>query len=421
MLYKLLPGTKQLIHYNPSYLSGDITAGTVVALLLIPQSMAYAMIAGVPIALGLYAAIFPLLIYALFGSSRYLSVGPVSIVSLLAFSSISSIAKPNSPLFLELIIFLGLIVGVIHLVMGLIRLGSLFDYVSPAVISGFTSAAAIIIALNQVKSILGVSLPSFHSLIGYISDIFHKLPKANAYTISLGLGSLLLLFVMKRKFPASVGPFFVIIVSIMIVYYFQLDRNGVEIVGEIPQGLPNFSISIPTLDTLQSLLPVAFMIACISFAESYAIAKALANKEKEHLDSNQELIGLGMGNITSAFVGSIPVAGAISRTAVNHQSGAKSNLSLIVTALLMLIALLYLTPLLYYLPNATLAAIIITAVSSLINFKQFTQYLEQSPLDFLTFLTTFLTTLTINIFIGLVTGIVLSLLLSVMKRIGWRS
>ncbi|WP_449355454.1 SulP family inorganic anion transporter [Virgibacillus natechei] len=416
MLYTLFPGLKLLVHYNKSNLTGDVTAGMIVAVLLIPQSMAYAIIAGVPVSLGLFAATFPLIIYAFVGGSKYLSVGPVSIVSLLAFSAISGIVQADSSQFLELMIILSLLVGTIQLILGFVKVGSFFDYVSYAVIHGFISAAAIIIALNQVKSIMGVSLPNYENLISYGRKIMNHLPEANIYTVAIAFGSIFLLLVIKKRAPAIPGAFIVIIASVMIVDYFDLDKKDVAIVGSIPQALPTFSFHIPTVDIMLVLFPVAFMIAFISFVESYAVAKQLAHKDNDPLDPNQELRGLGLANLTSSFVGSIPVAGAISRTAVNHQSGAKTNLSLLVTALFMLLAILYLTPLFYYLPKATLAAIIIIAVSGLINFKQLIYYLKTKISDAIIFLTTFIATLMIDIFLGLIIGISLSIVITLIRN-----
>lgn len=409
-----MPGLKKLIQYDRSNLSGDITSGMIVAFLLIPQSIAYAIIVGVPLHMGLFAGTFPLIIYAIFGGSNYLSVGPVSIISLLAFSGISGIVPPNTTHFFQLIILLTLSAGIIQILLGIIKFGSFFDYISPAIISGFTSAAAVIIALNQVKSITGTSLASYQNIISYTYNFIHHLPLANPYTVGVGIGSLLLLLIIKKKFLS--GPFLVIVTSIIIVDYFDLNKKGVEIVGEIPQVGMGLSLQIPTVSTFITLFPIALMIGFISFFESYAVAKTLATKENDQLNPNQELLGLGLANITSSIVGAIPVAGAISRTAVNHQSGAKSNLSLIITALFMLLATLYLTPLFYYLPKATLAAIIIIAVSNLINIKHIPYYFKNSPLDAVILLVTFTATLTIDIFTGLIIGIFLSLLINLMKR-----
>ncbi|MEW9674891.1 SulP family inorganic anion transporter [Lentibacillus sp. L22] len=415
MIFKIMPGLKQLVHYHLSYLPNDLTAGMVVAFLLIPQSMAYAVIAGVPVVFGLFAAIFPVLIYALFGNSRYLSVGPVSIASLLAFTGIAALVKPHSSHFFTLIILLTLIVGVVQLMLSLIKFGSFFDYISPAVISGFTSAAAVIIAITQIPAIMGVSLASFQNIADYLLEITYHLHQVNIFTVILGFSSLWLLIILKTKFHTSLGPLIVIVASIIIVYFFHLEQRGVQIIGGIPRGLPSISLQLPTFDTFLSLLPIAFMIGFISFAESYSVAKTLAAKKNEQLNPNQELLGLGLANLTSSIVGAIPVAGAISRTAVNHQSGAKSNFSLFVAAAFVLITLLYLTPLFYFLPKATLAAVIIVAVTNLINVKDMRYYLKHAPFLAIIMLSTFLATLMIDIFVGLMIGIFLSLLYTFIK------
>lgn len=415
MIYKVMPGLKRLVHYKKSHLSSDLTAGIIVAVLFIPQSMAYATIAGVPIVIGLYAATLPLTVYALFGSSRYLSVGPVSIVSLLAFSGISSLTPLASSHYLELLLLLGLMIGSIQFIMGFFRTGFIFEYISPAVITGFTSAAAIIIALNQIKSLIGVSLPPYTDFLSYTLTIIDYLPEANLDTVVIGFSSLCFLLLLKKIHP-TLGPLLVIISSIILVQLQTLEKKGVEIVGTIPSGLPTLSINFLTLDTFQLLLPIALMIAFISFLESYAVAKTLAARDKENINTNQELVGLGLANISSSFIGSIPVAGALSRTAVNYQSGAKTNLSLVITAIFILITLLYFTPLFYYLPKATLAAIIILSVSKLINLKSVPHMIKSTPMDAMILLSTFLATLMIDIFLGLLTGIGLSIFFHLIRK-----
>jgi SulP family sulfate permease len=410
LIDKFIPGLISLSNYKRANLSGDLTAGMIVAILFIPQSMAYAIIAGVPPVLGLYAGTFPLVVYALCGTSKQLSVGPVSIVSLLAFSGVAAIAEQNSFQFIELIVTLGLMVGLIQLLMSVVRVGHLFDHISSAVIGGFTSAAAIVIALNQVESILGITLSNYKQIFEFIQELLSQISQVNLYTAGIGIGSLLLLVLLKRNLKLSPGPFLVVIISTLVVYYFHLQTEGVQIVGDIPKGLPQFAVPTITLHTLKLLLPVAFSISLISFLESFAVAKAIAEKEKNQLNTNQELTGLGLANITSSIVGSIPVAGAFSRTAVNYQSGAKTNASSLITALIIFVTLLFFTPLFYYLPKATLAAIIIVAVSGLIDFKQFILLTKTAPLDSFLFVVTFVSTLLTGIFNGLLIGIILSTL-----------
>src|SRR5699024_22223 len=240
-----------------SNLSGDITSGMIVAFLLIPQSIAYAIIAGIPPFDGLFAVTFPFIMFSLFVSSNYLSVGSVSIVSLLTFSGISGIVPPDTSHFFQSIVLLTLIVGIVQLLLGMIKFGSFFDYISPAIISGFTSAASIIIALNQVTSITGISLTSYQNIVSYTYNLIMHLSSANPYTGGVGMGSLLLLLIIKKKFLT--GSCLVIITSIIIVDYFDLNKRGVEIVGEIPQKVMGPFLQIPTSNTLITLFPIALM------------------------------------------------------------------------------------------------------------------------------------------------------------------
>ncbi|MFD1850951.1 SulP family inorganic anion transporter [Oceanobacillus bengalensis] len=412
MLYKIFPGLKQIIEYSRLNITGDLTAGMTVAVLLIPQSMAYATIAGVPLHVGLYAAIFPVFFYILFGgASRYLSVGPVSVVSLLAFSGISSLDQSQSLNFLESMIILSFIVGFLQVVWGFFKLGSIFHYVSEAVLNGFIAAVGIIIILNQLDSFLGVSLPAYENLITFSSRVITHLHAIHPYTFGIALGCIIALYLIKKKFPTIPAEFIIIIASVIIVESLALYNQGVDIIGKITFEFPQLPTTIPTADLIFSLLPIALVIAFISFVESYAVAMKLATNDKEPLDPNQELRGLGAANIGSSMVGSIPIAGAISRTAVNYKAGAKSNLSLFVAAVFVLMAIIYLTPFFYYLPKATLAAIIIFAISNLINFGQLLHYVKNKMTDALIYLSTFLTTLMVDIFLGLVVGMITSFFL----------
>lgn len=418
-MFKLLPGLRQLTHYNQANLPKDLISGIIVALLIIPQSMAYAFIAGVPVVYGLFAAIFPPIIYALVGGSRYLSVGPVAIVSLLAFSSVSFMTPVGSGHFLILIVLLSLIVGSVQIFLGLMKFGTFFDLISPAVINGFISAAAIIIGITQIKSLLGVALPPFQNIFDYVLEIIHHVSEIHPWTVAVGISSLGLLLIMKKLFRTSLAPLVVIVLASLLVAYFQLDQNGVEVIGYIPHEFPNLTLQLPTLSTLFSLLPSASMIAFISFAESYAVGKTLAAKDNEKLNPNQELFGLGLANITSSFVGAIPVAGGISRTAVNHQAGAKSRVSALITITLVVITLIYLTPYLYFLPKTALAAIILVAVSNLVDIKGFRYYMKNEPGSAFLMISTFFATLMIDIFIGFLIGIFLSLLGTFIKTKMW--
>lgn len=418
-MLKFLPGLRQFFHYQPSHLPKDLASGVIVAFLIIPQSMAYAVIAGVPVVYGLFAAIFPAAVYALVGNSRYLSVGPVAIVSLLAFSSVSLTAQAQTQQFLMMIVLLTLVVGGVQILLGLVKFGNFFDLISPAVIHGFISAVAIIIGLTQIKSLLGITLPSYHNFLNYVWELIHHIPAIHPWTMIIGVGSLGLLIIMKTLFRISLGPLIAMIISSVFVGVLQLNQSGVEVIGQIPQAFPSFSLQIPGLPSLFSLLPSAFMVAFISFAESYAVGKTLAENDKESLNPNQELIGLGLANITSSLAGAIPVAGGISRTAVNHQAGAKSNVASLVTVGFVVITLLYLTPFLYFLPKTALAAIIIIAVSNLVDIKGFRYYMKKEPGSALLMLSTFIATLMVDIFFGLIAGIFLSLIGTFVKMKVW--
>lgn len=406
-MHRLFPGLGPLASYRLSYLTDDITSGIIVTFLLLPQSMAYALVAGVPIAMGLIAATIPLFVYGIFGGSRYLSVGPVSVISLLSLTGLSSMAQPNSKEYIMLIIMLAFLVGAIQLIMGLVKVGSVLKYISTSVIYGFTSALAIIIILNQLPSIMGVDLPRYQGFFPYLNQVFTHLPMVNVLTLVIGLGSIFILLFFQKKFHVKVGPLIVIILSVLIVDIFHLDKEGTEIVGPIPRDIIGAGFQMPTFDIILSLIPIAITISFISFFESFSVAKTLADKDRESINPNQELIGLGFANMASSFAGSIPVAGAVSRAAVSYESGAKSNLSIIITALFMLLAVFYITPFLYFLPKATLGAIIIIAVKNLINFTPLN--LRHNSLEALPFIVTFATTLFIDVFLGIVFGIMASL------------
>ncbi|MEN2467361.1 SulP family inorganic anion transporter [Ornithinibacillus sp. JPR2-1] len=413
-MHKLFPGLGPLASYRLSYLTDDITAGIIVTFLLLPQSMAYALVAGVPIAMGLIAATIPLFVYGLLGGSRYLSVGPVSVISLLSLTGLSSMAQPSSKEYIMLIIMLAFLVGAIQLVMGIVRIGSILKYISTSVIYGFTSALAIIIMLNQLPSILGIDLPSYQGFFSYLNQVFTHLPMMNILTLAIGLGSIFILILFQKKFHVKIGPLVVIILSVLVVDFFHLNKEGIEIVGSIPRDIIGAGFQMPTVDTILSLLPIAITISFISFFESFSVAKTLADKDRESINPNQELIGIGFANMASSFAGSIPVAGAVSRAAVSYESGAKSNLSIIITALFMLLAIFYITPFLYFLPKATLGAIIIIAVKNLINFTPLN--LKCNSIQALPFIVTFATTLFFDVFLGIVFGIIVSLGLTLLTN-----
>ena len=407
---KYLPILDWLPNYSKSNLSGDLSAGITVGIMLIPQGMAYAMLAGLDPIHGLYAVTVPLLLYAIFGSSRHLAVGPGAMVSLLTAASIGAL-NPSSPEdYLLFTLTLAFLVGLIQFGMGVLRFGFLVNFLSHPVIKGFTSAAAIIIGLNQIKHIFRINLPNSEYIHELVVNILSEINEVHWVTFALGvLGIIIIKYGKKihRSFPSSIVA---VIIGILLVWGLNLTTSHVIILGEVPSGFPE--ISTPSFDLSKwiLLLPVAFAISMVGFSESYAVAKTIQGKHKDYkLDANQELIGLGMANLGAAFFQGYPVTGGFSRTAVNSQSGAKTALASLFSLALIILTLLFFTGLFYYLPNAILAAVILVAVSSLIDYKTPIQLWKKDKVDFFMLMITFVVTGTLGIEIGIVSGMVLSL------------
>ena len=416
MLEKYLPAMRWLSPYRKEYLKGDLIAGLTVGVMLIPQGMAYAMLAGLPPIYGLYAASIPLVIYAIFGTSRQLAVGPVAMVSLLIVTGVAHLAPPGSDMFIQLAILLALMVGASQLLLGLFKLGFLVNFLSHPVISGFTSAAALIIGFSQLKHLLGMDLPRTSFIHEIVLGVFSASSGINMPTMITGLGGILLIVIVKKINKNIPGPLLVVLVGIAAVYVFRLDLLGVKIVSEIPKGLPDLSIPYLGWEELKQLFPTAITIGLIGFMESIAVAKALWMKHKDYdIDANQELIALGLSNVAGSFFGSFPTGGGFGRSAVNDQAGAKTPLASIISAGLIVLTLLFLTPLFFYLPHAILASIIMVAVFGLIDFKEAAYLWKTDRTDFYMLLATFLATLGLGIELGIVVGVVLSLTMVVYK------
>ena len=411
-----IPILTWLPNYDRANLRGDISAGLTVGIMLIPQGMAYAMLAGLPPIYGLYASLIPLILYAIFGTSRQLSVGPVAMVALMVAAGVSTIAEPGTDEYITTAILLALMIGAIQLCMGIFRLGFLVNFLSHPVITGFTSAAAIIIGLSQLQHLLGIPLPRTNQIYEIVYHAIRDISATNIPTLLLGIAGIAFITVLKtwkKTFPSQLV---IVTIGIIIVWLFELHDKGVQIVGEVPQGLPTFSCINIDIETIQSLLPIAFAISLVSFMESIAVAKAMLQRHRDYkLNSNQELIGLGVANIGGAYFQSFPVTGGFSRTAVNDQAGAKTGLASIISAGLIGITLLFLTPLFTYLPNAILAAVILVAVFGLIDVKEMKFLWHTKREDFMMFAITFFTTLFIGIEEGIATGVVLSLVMVVYR------
>ena len=428
LLHRYVPALDWLPRYKAADLPGDAIAGGIVAVMLVPQGMAYAMLAGLPPQIGLYASIVPILVYALLGSSRALAVGPVAIASIMTASALGSVAANGSADYLAAALVLAAANGAILLAMGVARLGVLVNFLSHPVISGFTSAAAIVIALSQLKHLLGIDLPREASFFETLIHAIEQLGHAHLATTLVGLGAIALLLASRQPLarvltgigvpkaivdPATkTGPLLVVVLTILVVWGFGLDGHaGVAIVGIIPAGLP--PIGLPSFDAAiwAELLPAAVLISLVGFLESVSVAKALASKRRQKIDANQELVGLGAANLAASVTGAYPVAGGFGRSVVNFTSGANTPLASIITALLMALTVALLTPVFHYLPRTTLAAIIIVAVFNLIDVKTFTNAWRYNKADAVSLAATFVAVLAAGIELGIVFGIALSLAL----------
>ena len=407
---KYIPILSWLPGYNKAALSGDLSAGLTVGVMLIPQGIAYAMIAGLPPIYGLYTAMTPQVIYAIFGTSRQLSVGPTAMDSLIVAAGITSIATVGPDNYIAAAIMLAFLMGLMQLAFGVFKLGFLVNFLSKPVISGFTSAAAIIIGLNQLKHIFGIEIPRSNQAHFLLYDTGIAINSTSLITLCLGIGTILTIIILKKylkKIPAALTA---VILGILIVKFFHLDLYGVNIIRDIPTGLPTPSIPDFTQNYFKDLLPLALTLSLIAFMEAISQAKAIEDKHNDYkVDANQELIALGLSNIVGSIFKSYPSTGGFSRTAVNDQSGAKTGMSFIIAAGVVALTLLFLTPLFYYLPKAVLGGIIIVAVMGLINIKYPVKLWKYRKDDLIMLLGTFAVTLSIGIKEGIIVGVILSL------------
>lgn len=414
-LGRLVPMTHWLRHYPRPALRGDVIAGLTVAVMLVPQGMAYANLAGMPPVTGLYAAIVGIIAYAVFGTSGALAVGPVAITSLLTISGLSSIVSPDDPTYPAVAALLALSVGAILLVAGIARLGFLVNFLSHPVISGFTSAAAITIALSQVKDLLGVDIGRPDGVVDTISSTFSSLGTTNAPTLVIAGVAVVALWGGRRLAPRAPVPLIVLAAATVATWGLSLADRGVAILGDVPSGLPSPQMPDVTVSLLGDLAPVALAIAVIAYAEGVSVAKAIARRHRARIDANQELVATGAANVASSAFGGFPVAGGFSRTAVNNQAGARTPLASLITAVVLAATVVWLTPLLFYLPKAVLAAVVIVAVASLVDVTDAKETWRTRRSDFVALAVTFLATLFIGVEPGLAIGVVFSLVLFVYR------
>lgn len=424
LLKRYLPILQWAPEYGRAQATSDLVAAVIVTVMLIPQSLAYALLAGLPAQVGLYASILPLVIYAVFGTSRTLSVGPVAVASLMTAAALAPIAEAGTAAYVGGAVLLAVMSGLMLTVMGVLRLGFLANFLSHPVISGFITASGIVIAASQLKHIFGIQA-SGHNLLEIAESLFVSIRNTNFFTLAIGVGALaFLLLARKHLKPAlmklgvqprladiltKTAPILAVVVTTLVAWYFQLDQKGVRLVGAVPSGLPEFTM--PSLDTgLWSQLAVsALLISIVGFVESVSVGQTLAAKRRQRIDPDQELIGLGTANLGAGLSGGMPVTGGFSRSVVNFDAGAETPAAGAYTAVGIALATLFLTPAIAFLPQATLAATIIVAVATLIDLPALGRTWRYSRTDFGAMLATILLTLAHSVEAGIIAGVALSI------------
>ena len=416
--------------YNRNAFSNDMVAAVIVTIMLIPQSLAYALLAGLPPAAGIYASIAPIVLYAIFGTSRALAVGPVAVVSLLTASAIGQVAETGTAGYAIAALTLAFLSGGFLVLLGVFRLGFLANFLSHPVIAGFITASGILIATSQLKHILGVDAHG-HTLPQMLGSIFGHLDQTNWITVIIGVAATTFLFWVRKNLKpmlnslglpplmadvlTKAGPVAAVVATTVSVWVFSLADHGVKIVGDVPQSLPPLTMPGLSPDLVWALLVPAILISIIGFVESISVAQTFAAKKRQKIDPNQELIGLGAANLGAAFTGGFPVTGGFSRSVVNFDAGSETPAAGIFTAIGLAIAALFLTPLVYFLPKATLAATIIVAVLSLVDLSILKKTWGYNRDDFVAVLATIVLTLGMGVEVGVASGVAISILLHLYK------
>ncbi|AMD01201.1 MULTISPECIES: SulP family inorganic anion transporter [Halomonas] len=424
MLKRYLPILTWLPHYNRRLCGADLLAGAIVTMMVIPQSLAYAILAGLPPVVGLYASLLPLLAYTLLGTSRTLAVGPVAIIALMTGAALSDVAAPGSAAYLQAALVLSLLSGLMLVIMGALRMGFLTNFLSHPVIAGFLSASGILIAASQAGHLLGIEAIST-ALLPRIAELAAGLPQAHLPTMAIGSGCLLFLILLRLRgkralrglgLPGNLadlitraGPVLAVVVTTWITWRFDLAAQGVAVIGDIPRGLP--PLTIPGFDgsLWRALLIPAFLISLVGFVESISMGQMLAARRRERISPNQELIGLGGANLAAAFSAGMPVTGGLSRTVINYDAGARTPLAGFFAAIGIGAVTLYFTPALYHLPIATLAATITVAILTLVDIPMIRQTWRYSRSDFSAMALTILLTLVEGVEAGIISGVALSI------------
>ena len=410
-----LPILRRLRAYRRDDFTADFVAGLTTAVMLVPQGMGYAMLAGLPPIHGLYAALVPILVYAVLGTSRHLAVGPVAMDSILVAAAVGAIATAGTEHYVAVAAALGVLVGSMQAVLGLLRAGFVVNFLSRPVVSGFTSAAALIIAASQLGHLLGVSLPRTHHVHRVVWEALSQLSDWSRPTVAVGVASLATLLFAKHRWPRFPAALLVVALATLAVWGLGLAADGVAIVGSVPAGLPDLRAPMIGFDLVSGLVPAAATIALVSFMETISVGRTFARLHRYEILPNRELIALGIGNIAGGFTGGYPTAGGFSRTAVNARAGARTQLASLVTAAVVVLTLVAFTRAFYSLPNAALSAVIVGAVISLVDVRGAKEILRVKREDFYLLVLTFVATLSLGIQYGILVGVGASILLFLVR------
>lgn len=413
---KLIPILEWLPNYKISSLRGDCIAGITVAIILIPQGIAYALIAGLPPIYGLYCALVPQLVYAVFGSSRQVAIGPVAMDSLIVATGVSTLALTGSDSYISIAILLAFMVGGIQFLLGVFRLGFIVNFLSKPVITGFTSAVALTIGINQFRNLFGVNIVQSDQIQYVLESIWYNIVDFNAHTTVIGLVSIITIILLRKINKKIPSALIVVVFGILVMHYFGDEFNDVSIIENIPSGLPTFSFPELDISQIRELLPIALTLVMVGYLETISIGKSLESKQDEYkIRPNQELIALGLSNLIGSWFKAYPSTSSFSRSAINQESGATTGMASLISVMMVVITLLFLTPLFYYLPNTVLAAIIIVAVFGLINVKETLFLWKANNLDFWLLVATFFSTLLFGIEYGIIIGVGLSLIVLIFR------
>ena len=415
-LKRLIPILEWLPNYNKSRFRGDFVAGITVAIILIPQGIAYALIAGLPPIYGLYCALIPQIVYAIFGSSRQVAIGPVAMDSLIVATGVSTLALAGSDSYIAIAILLAFMVGGIQFLLGVFRLGFVVNFLSKPVITGFTSAVALTIGMNQFRNLLGVDFMQSDQIQYVLEDMWYNIIDYNPHTAIIGIISVVVIIILRKVNKKIPNALIVVVFGILVMRYFGKDFNDVSIVKEIPSGLPSFSFPEFDISQIRELLPIALTLVMVGYLETISIGKSLEAKQDEYkIRPNQELVALGLSNMIGSWFKAYPSTSSFSRSAINQESGATTGMSSLVSVVMVIITLLFLTPLFYHLPKTVLAAIIIVAVFGLVNIKEAVFLWKANNLDFWLMIATFFSTLLFGIEYGIMIGVGLSLIILIYR------